>query len=60
MSVDDLIAQEFDMYLQFCRNASRHDEQEMLWKQLAHVTFYHMMELRATRAFRFTSPITIK
>lgn len=60
LSVEELIAKEVGMYLQFCCNAAKHDEQEFLWRQLAHVTFYHLQELKTTGKVYFASPITTK
>lgn len=45
----NLIEEEVRLYLIFCQNAARHDEQEPLWRSLAHVTFYHIQELRSMK-----------
>jgi hypothetical protein len=48
VSVDELIDSEVKMYLGFCNAAAQHDEQEVLYRQLAHVVFYHIQEMRST------------
>jgi hypothetical protein len=58
--IDELITKEADMYLQLCRNAAQHDDQEFLWRMLAHAVFYHLQELRTTSRDRTTSPISIR
>lgn len=41
-----IIDKEVKLYVDFCRKASMHDECEQLWRMLAHVTFYHIQELK--------------
>jgi hypothetical protein len=47
LSRQQMIDEEVMLYLEFCRKAALHDEQEGLWRTLAHATFYHLEELRS-------------
>ncbi len=47
VELEILIDEEVKLYVDFCNKASLHDEQEALWRQLAHVTFYHIQELKS-------------
>jgi hypothetical protein len=48
VSVNELIALEINMYVGYCQKAAEHDENEYLYRKLAHVVFYHIQELRTT------------
>lgn len=46
--VDEQITKEVNMYVKYCELASKHDYQESLYLQAAHVVFYHIQEMRQT------------
>jgi hypothetical protein len=54
--LDVVIDKEVALYVDLCQKASQHDEQEQLWKHLAHVTFYRIQELKTTKVLQ--SPIS--
>ncbi len=49
VDVDDRIAAEVALYVGYCRLACRHDENEELYRQLAHVIAYHIKEMHETQ-----------
>jgi hypothetical protein len=49
MTVDEQIAKEFILYVEYCRKASLHDEFEDGYRAMAHKIFYHIQELKSTR-----------
>ena len=49
MTVDEQIAEEFVLYIEYCRKASLHDEFESQYRATAHKIFYHLQELKSTR-----------
>jgi len=57
LTVDQLIAKDVNLYLQFCNKAALHDEQEMYWRTLAHTAFYYLQELRSTHTIAPAPPI---
>jgi len=48
LTVDKLINQEVELYVNYCRAASKHDEWEKHYRMAAHVIFYHIQEMRTT------------
>lgn len=54
-TIDDQIAYEVTKYVYLCQKAAEHNYLEDKWKQLAHIVFYHIQELRSTRK---PSPLT--
>lgn len=60
LTVDELITREFELYLLFCRKAALHDSEEVKWRTLAHITFYHLEELRVIDRVRYIPPILNK
>jgi hypothetical protein len=48
LTVDNIIAEEVNMYVRYCELAAEHEPDEKLHRQLAHVIFYHIQELRTT------------
>jgi hypothetical protein len=49
VDVDDQIAIEVKLYVDYCRLACRHDDKEKLYRQLAHVVAYHIKEMHETQ-----------
>lgn len=49
MDVDDQIAVEVKLYIGYCRLACKHDENEDLYRQIAHVIAYHIKEMHETQ-----------
>jgi hypothetical protein len=62
MDVDELIAFEIKLYVEYCEKASDHDFMEGVYRAAAHNLFYHIQELKSTRKLttwgRFTYPIS--
>lgn len=48
VDVNCLIRVEVDLYVNYCRLASEHDEMEEMYRALAHKIFYHIQEMRST------------
>lgn len=48
MTLTSLINKEVAMYVEFCRLASQHDAHEQQYRDLAHMLFYHIQEMRST------------
>ncbi len=53
--LEDQIKAEVAKYVKLCNQAARHDYAEPEFKELAHIVFYHIQELRSTRK---PSPLT--
>ncbi len=48
MKVEEVVAKEVAMYVEYCELAAEHEPDEQIYKNLAHVLFYHIQEIRAT------------
>jgi hypothetical protein len=59
--MDDISAQiddEVALYVGYCRHASLHDEDEEIYKRMAHKVFYHIQELRSTGKLSILGKVT--
>jgi hypothetical protein len=50
MTLDEQIDIEVYLYVHCCEQASKHDGYEPYYRSLAHMIFYHILEMRSTRS----------
>lgn len=49
MNLQEQIDKEVNMYLTYCQMAAQHNAYEQYYRNLAHMIFYHIQELRSTK-----------
>ena len=47
-TIDDQIAAEVAKYVKLCRSAAKHNSDQYEYRNMAHIVFYHIQELRST------------